>query len=772
MPLPDTASASASRRRAERGQVIVMFAGGIVLFMLLLAVVLDVSWYWANTLRVQRAADAAALAGAVYLPGDPTTAFATARAEARKNGYTHGSNGVVVTPVQDLNNPRQLNVTLSAPVNTYFMRVIGISSIDAGRASKAEYVLPVPMGSPQNYYGVGFLREGIETTSTSTSSQDGDTGWNRVATTAPSGGQWVNSTGTGYTIVSVVRNTGNGYAYATTNGEQQRWGTFGLATTLGTSPIPYPAANQSVTIQGLEVRLQNAFLSASCSNSRIGVELSWDGGTSWTTAVATPNLGTTTTTDYTLPSTGGSTSTTAWGAHNWVRADFTDANFQVRLTANKGCATSSTRLRVDMLEVRVYYRLFTTATTTTTDIQDVSVVSPYGGVLTPQNFWGSMQSQGAPNIQGDAYMTKYQSRSGLPLNPDYGWQDYYNYAVEMPPGATGGEVWIFDPGLCDATTSAGTGESWTVGGSNGYATREAASAFFDLYDTQETLYNTDDDGAPVASSDTAFRRLSYEDYGIFDALSRTTNVGDCSDLAWHYDANDWQSGTPTAPRRGWYLLANGLTGGADGRTYRLHTYSTDPGSPNDQNNTTALNAFAIYSTATDGTPRVYGLGSMEAYVRLPGGIASEFYLAQIDAVHAGKTMVVRLWDPGDTGALSASLEILQPGATNYTPATFSYTAARGTSDGAASSCDSRSGTGTAVVTNTGGTSLFNGCWLEMEIVIPSTYTAPHPSSDATTAEGGWWKIRYSMGGSSTSYSTDLTTWEVQIRGNPVHLKVP
>ncbi len=38
--------------------------------MLLLAVVLDVSWYWANTLRVQRAADAAALAGAVYLPDD------------------------------------------------------------------------------------------------------------------------------------------------------------------------------------------------------------------------------------------------------------------------------------------------------------------------------------------------------------------------------------------------------------------------------------------------------------------------------------------------------------------------------------------------------------------------------------------------------------------------------------------------------------------------------------------------------------------------------
>ena len=76
----------------ERGQVIVIFAGGILLFVLLLAVVLDVSWYWANTLRVQRAADAAALAGAVLLPGRVDTgtdyAYLRARNEATKNGYT------------------------------------------------------------------------------------------------------------------------------------------------------------------------------------------------------------------------------------------------------------------------------------------------------------------------------------------------------------------------------------------------------------------------------------------------------------------------------------------------------------------------------------------------------------------------------------------------------------------------------------------------------------------------------------------------------------
>ena len=56
------AMAESRRRRASRGQVLVIFAGGLIALLSLSAVVIDVSWYWANTLRVQRAADAAALA--------------------------------------------------------------------------------------------------------------------------------------------------------------------------------------------------------------------------------------------------------------------------------------------------------------------------------------------------------------------------------------------------------------------------------------------------------------------------------------------------------------------------------------------------------------------------------------------------------------------------------------------------------------------------------------------------------------------------------------
>ena len=45
-------------------------------------------------------------------------------------------------------------------------------------------------------------------------------------------------------------------------------------------------------------------------------------------------------------------------------------------------------------------------------------------------------------------------------------------------------------------------------------------------------------------------------------------------------------------------------------------------------------------------------------------------------------------------------------------------------------------------------------------------------SDPVTGQPGWWKIRYNMSGLATDLSTDLTTWKVDIRGNPVHLLIP
>ena len=112
----------------------------------MLAIVIDVSWYWINSNRIQKAADAAALAGVVWLPGDQSKAVQTAIYEAAKNGYTVASsgvplNGVTITAAKAAGNDRLLNVTISAPVSTFFMRVFGLNS-DPGQPVRTGGVCP------------------------------------------------------------------------------------------------------------------------------------------------------------------------------------------------------------------------------------------------------------------------------------------------------------------------------------------------------------------------------------------------------------------------------------------------------------------------------------------------------------------------------------------------------------------------------------------------------------------------------------------------------
>jgi hypothetical protein len=77
------------------------------------------------------------------------------------------------------------------------------------------------------------------------------------------------------------------------------------------------------TIQGIEVKL-NSRVDSTTGAPRFCVQMSWNGGTSWTTAVTSATLSTAETV-YTL---GGVTNT--WG-RTWTNTDFSNANFRVRL---------------------------------------------------------------------------------------------------------------------------------------------------------------------------------------------------------------------------------------------------------------------------------------------------------------------------------------------------------------------------------------------------------------------------------------------------------
>src|SRR6267143_2917500 len=147
----------ASFHRDDRGQTFVIVALMLVSLVGFTGIATDVAWFQMNLVRVQRAADAAALAGVVLLPGNVPGAVTAAKNEAAKNGYTDGVNGVTVTAGPEISNNKIIGVTVSAPVRTFFASMFGVATFTARRNARAEFVLPVPMGSPENYYGINVL---------------------------------------------------------------------------------------------------------------------------------------------------------------------------------------------------------------------------------------------------------------------------------------------------------------------------------------------------------------------------------------------------------------------------------------------------------------------------------------------------------------------------------------------------------------------------------------------------------------------------------------
>jgi Flp pilus assembly protein TadG len=732
---------SRSRSSArERGQVVVIFAGAVIALVALCAVVVDVAWYWTNNLRMQRAADAAALAGVVWLPSKPQTAYSVARAEAAKNGYRDGTGGVTITAVVDASNKQRLKVTITGPVGTFFARAVGINSFAAKRDAKADYVLPVPMGSPQNYYGVGFFEGLVPQTSKANAagaSSCGTASWSStctgsIPTVAPSGGQWTASSGT---ILASVQSNNNIYATENTNGQAQQWSTFGLLS--GGSAIPSPAANQVLTIRGIEIRLSDAFVSAACASSTIGVDLSWDSGVSWSTAVKTPSLGTNTSTgDYAL---GSSSATSAWGSRAWGRNDFSDTSFRVRLTANKGCGTAGTTLNADMLEARVSWNVETT--TTTWNKQTLSVPDPVSGTLASQGFWGAIFTSGGVRQNGDKYAPSYigggvtgvSSSSSSPTYDSAG----YDYTIELPGAGNTGQVQLFDPIYCATGDNGhggffGAGDHWTTRGSTGTTDVAPVSITYRLYNTQGTLLDVTDDGLPVAT-------LTYDPGG--------TKLADLSGYFGTPSGSGLTDCSTNPAHNKWVSMAAGLNAGI----YRLNVNtSLAPANLN----VGAENLFSIWVKSA-GDARVYGGGRMAAYTNLDTG-QQKFYFAQIEKTHAGKTMEIKLFDPGETTG-NAYLRLLSPDGNSYHYQTFDW-----------ESDDGRSGTNVTEIQTSNGSPLFDNKEITITVPLPTTYGQGgiNPPGDITD-EDGWWLIEYQL-----SNGNDTTTWSVNIRGNPVHLVIP
>ena len=139
-----------TRLKGERGYVLIMSALLMLPLLAFAGFAVDIGYWYTHANRMQRAADAAALAGVVWMPNDEkaeTIALETAKA----NGYDDAAANIEVrvTPVGN----RRLQVYIHDTDVDMFLSSIFIDQVDIERQALAEYVQAIPMGSPDNTLG-------------------------------------------------------------------------------------------------------------------------------------------------------------------------------------------------------------------------------------------------------------------------------------------------------------------------------------------------------------------------------------------------------------------------------------------------------------------------------------------------------------------------------------------------------------------------------------------------------------------------------------------
>ena len=142
------------RLSGEEAYAIVLTSLVIVPLIGFSGLAVDVGAWYARAAGLQKAADAAALAGVVWQP-DFATAETVARATAARNGYVDGVDGVSVSVIDAGNNKLRVEIS-DSDVDLYFSEMF-IDNVDIARSAVAEYVLALPLGSPKNYFGTREL---------------------------------------------------------------------------------------------------------------------------------------------------------------------------------------------------------------------------------------------------------------------------------------------------------------------------------------------------------------------------------------------------------------------------------------------------------------------------------------------------------------------------------------------------------------------------------------------------------------------------------------
>ena len=118
---------------SERGQALVLFAGGIAVFCGFVGMSIDIGHVWATRTDLQKSADAAAMAGSQDLP-TTSTALSVANSYVASNSTGGTTAAVVFSQTYAANDTIQ--VTTRRHVNYTFLRAVGLTGTDVTATAK------------------------------------------------------------------------------------------------------------------------------------------------------------------------------------------------------------------------------------------------------------------------------------------------------------------------------------------------------------------------------------------------------------------------------------------------------------------------------------------------------------------------------------------------------------------------------------------------------------------------------------------------------------
>jgi hypothetical protein len=391
-----------------------------------------------------------------------------------------------------------------------------------------------------------------------------------------------------------------------------------------------------------------------------------------------------------------------------------------------------------------------------------------GTALGSLGAWGAIETPGSDELNGDAYAPTNNAGAKLNTGGDNvmypasspgpgadGYKGYY-YTVTIPTGDTNGTIQIFDPGFC----AMGAGTSGNYGAGDHWVGVPPVAAVVSTY---YNLFNTN--GVPLAGP-TGWTYMGVTSGTLFQNEARFDSANDGEPTGTGTACSSTGVAGADNFHNLWWTLDSGLGPG----TYEVQVTTTNVNPttgaivPETSDSYVAQNMFAIQAFVQTGTaPTVFGYDKMAVYNNLAGGV-QQFYIAEVDQVTgSGKTLTIDLFDIGDVQ--DGSIQILSPdgGAAhsvsfNYTSFNYTSSLTRSSPGNCTGSPTPCSGSGSSIAVSVGGAHPFNNTWIEITIPLTSTY------GSTGLYMGGWWQVQYNVNAAS-----DLTTWSVNVNGNPVHL---